>query len=325
MNSTFSAKIASNPDMMHEVLESLPEPTFLIDKSGTYVEAWGGRDKKRHHDPTAVVGLNQYQVLPADKAIWFSQVIVDVIESQTASELEYSLDPKDLRCFDGIEGPQQVQHFSALVIPLPNTSLVLWTVRNITEYKRALDRLAHQQIELERLTYIDHLSQMYNRYALDALLPEAIELAKLKLIGSAVLMIDVDCFKQYNDSLGHQQGDKALKTLSSIIHNWAKNDDLCFRYGGDEFLVFIPNVIESESIERAKQLQEMVNKLAIPHPSSSVGEQFSITIGIRHCHIVPQDMNAERFIAIADKALFYAKGRQRGSIHQLTDNEKSSC
>ena len=325
MNSTFSAQIANNPDMMHVVFESLPEPTFLIDKSGTYVEAWGGRDKKRHHDPAAVVGLNQYQVLPADKAIWFSQVIVDVIDSQTASELEYSLDPKDLRCFDGVEGPQQVQHFSALVIPLPNTSLVLWTVRNITEYKRALDKLALQQLELERLTYIDHLTQMYNRYALDVLLPEAIELAKLKLIGSAVLMIDIDCFKQYNDSYGHLKGDKALEALSRAIRAWAKNDDLCFRYGGDEFLVFMPNVAECESVERAELLQEVVKQLAIPHPSSSVGPQFSITIGIRHCHLVPQDMDAERFISIADKALFYAKGRQRGSIHQLTDNEKSSC
>lgn len=325
MHSTFSAQIANNPDMMHVVFESLPEPTFLIDKSGTYVEAWGGRDKKRHHDPAAVVGLNQYQVLPADKAIWFSQVIVDVIDSQTASELEYSLDPKDLRCFDGVEGPQQLQHFSALVIPLPNTSLVLWTVRNITEYKRALDKLALQQLELEKLTYIDHLTQMYNRYALDVLLPEAIELAKLKLIGSAVLMIDIDCFKQYNDSYGHLKGDKALETLSNAIRAWAKNDDLCFRYGGDEFLVFMPNVTESGSIERAELLQEVVKQLAIPHPSSSVGNNFSITIGIQHCHIVPQNMDAERFISIADKALFYAKGRQRGSIHQLTDNKKSSC
>ncbi|KJY85162.1 diguanylate cyclase [Vibrio galatheae] len=323
MNSTFSTEIANNPDLMHVVFESLPEPTFLIDKSGTYVEAWGGRDRKRHHDPAAVIGLNQYQVLPSDKAIWFSQVIVDVIDSQTAAELEYALDPKELPCFEGTEGPQQVQHFSALVIPLPNTSLVLWTVRNITEFKLALDKLAVQQIELERLTYIDHLTQIYNRYALDVLLPEAIEVAKLKLIGSAVLMIDIDCFKEYNDHFGHLQGDEILKTLSHAIRTWAKGDDLCFRYGGDEFLVFIPNVTESESLAHAQTLQEQVRQLAIPHPSSTVGELLSITIGIQHCRIVPQEMDAEKFISIADKALFNAKGRQRGSIHQLSENGKA--
>lgn len=323
MSSLFSTQIANNPDMMHIVFESLPEPTFLIDKSGTYIEAWGGRDKKRHHDPANLIGLNQYQVLPADKAIWFSQVIVDVIDNQKPAELEYSLDPNDLRCFDGIEGPQQIQYFSALVIPLPDTPFVLWTVRNITEYKRALDKLARQQLELERLTYIDHLTQMYNRYALDVLLPEAIELAKLKLIGSAVLMIDIDCFKQYNDSLGHLQGDKALRALSAAIQNWAKSNDLCFRYGGDEFLVFMPDVAEEETLCRAKLLQQAVRALAIPHPSSSVDKVFSITIGIQHCRLVPQNMDAEKFISIADKALFFAKGRQRGSIHQLAENEKS--
>ncbi|MEF1291239.1 sensor domain-containing diguanylate cyclase [Vibrio sp. M260118] len=325
MNSIFSAELLNNPDMMHVVFESLPEPTFLIDKTGTYVEAWGGRDSKRHHNPASLVGLNQYEVLPADKAIWFSQLIVDVIDSQTPSELEYSLDPKSLRCFDGIEGPNQIQYFSALIIPLPNTELVLWTVRNITEFKKALDKLAEQQLTLERLTYTDHLTQLYNRYALDILLPEAIEMAKERLVGSAVMMIDIDCFKEYNDRLGHLQGDQALKVLSQTIRAWARKEDLCFRYGGDEVLIFMPNINEEQSVARAELLQQVVKHLAVPHPSSQVSDQLSITIGIQHCQFVPQDMNAERFIAIADKALFFAKGRQRGSIHQLTGDKKSSC
>ncbi|WP_167469921.1 GGDEF domain-containing protein [Vibrio aquaticus] len=323
MNSTFSAQIANNPDLMHSVFESLPEPTFLIDKSGTYIETWGGRDIKRHHDPSALIGLNQYQVLPADKAIWFSQVIVDVIDSQTAAEIEYSLDPKQLPCFDGIEGPSEVQHFSALVIPLTETDHVLWTVRNITEYKKALDTLAKQQLKLERLTYIDHLTQVYNRYALDSLLPDAIEMTKLKSTGAALLMIDIDCFKQYNDTYGHIKGDDALVALGFTLRNWALEGTLCFRYGGDEFLVFIPNLSEEESLNKARELQSKIHQLAIPHKTSAVGEFFSITIGVQYYGTVPSEMNAEQFIAVADKALFYAKSQQRGSIHQFCENKKS--
>jgi len=323
VKSIFSAEITNNPDLMHVVFESMPEPTFLIDKSGTYVEAWGGRDVKRHHNPSALIGLNQYQVLPADKAIWFSQVIVDVIESQSATEIEYNLDPKDLPCFEGVEGPTEIQHFSALVIPLPNTSLVLWTVRNITEYKRTLDKLAEQQLKLEKLTYIDHLTQVYNRYALDTLLPDAIELAKLKLSGAAIFMIDIDCFKQYNDSYGHVMGDRILLSLGQTIRDWAKPNDLCFRYGGDEFLVFVPNTNEEDILSRARLLQADVKALAIPHKSSTVGDIFSITIGIQHYRLVPETMDAEHFIAIADKALFFAKSQQRGSIHQLTGYKKA--
>lgn len=317
MKSTFSAELANNPDIVHAVFESLPEPTFLLNKSGTYLEAWGGRDTERHHDPSVLVGLNQYEVLPPDKAVWFSQVIVDVIDSQTASVLEYSLDPSEMSCFDGIEGPTQVQHFSSLVIPVPNTSYVLWTVRNITEYKQAVDKLAQHQLELEKLTYVDHLTQIYNRYALDALLPSAIEMAKVKLISCAVFMIDIDCFKEYNDHFGHLKGDDILRALSSTIREWSKEQDLCFRYGGDEFLVFISDVTQSETIQRAKQLQQRVFQLAIPHPTSSVREVLSVTIGIKHCQVVTESMSIAQFISIADKALFFAKGRQRGSIHLM--------
>lgn len=319
MNSAFSATISTNPETMSSIFESLPEPTFLIDKSGTYIETWGGRDKKRHHDPTALIGLNQYQVLPADKAIWFSQIIVDVIDSQQPYDLEYSLDPKVLSCFDGVEGPTELQHFSALVIPLPKTEYVLWTVRNITEYKRALDTLARQQLELEKLTYMDHLTQLYNRYALDILLPDAIEVTWINRRSAAILMIDIDCFKQYNDFHGHLKGDQALRAISQAVRRWSQPNDLCFRYGGDEFLAYLPGVTEEECLERAKELRESILKLNIAHPSSTITDQLTITIGLKFCDRMSQKISPEHLVSIADKALFYAKNKKRGTIHQLVD------
>nr|WP_285897038.1 GGDEF domain-containing protein [Vibrio sp. SCSIO 43169] len=317
VNSTFSAAVARNPDLMHAVFESLPEPTFLINKSGIYVEAWGGTDTKRHHNPASLIGLNQYQVLPADKAVWFSQVIVDVIDNQKPAELSYSLDPKDLTCFEGIQGPAEIQYFSALVIPLPNTEYVLWTVRNISEYQRALNKLAEQQNELERLTLIEHLTQVYNRYAMDALLPDSIELARLKGMGAAVFMIDIDCFKEFNDHYGHIKGDEALKAVGSAIKQWAHNNDLCFRYGGDEFLVFVPGISEHMCIQHAQDLLDAIAQLALEHRTSHVSQYLTITVGIRHCDPIPADMTAEKFVGIADKALFFAKKHQRGTIHKM--------
>ncbi|MCG9678361.1 sensor domain-containing diguanylate cyclase [Vibrio sp. Isolate24] len=317
MSSTFSAAVANNPDLMHAVFESLPEPTFLLNKSGVYVEAWGGTDTKRHHNPASLIGLNQEQVLPADKATWFSQVIVDVINTQKPAELSYSLNPKDLTCFEGIQGPIEIQHFSALVIPLPNTEYVLWTVRNISEYQRALDKLAQQQLELERLTYREHLTQVYNRYAMDALLPDAIALARQNNLGAAVFMIDIDCFKEFNDHYGHIKGDEALKALGKAIKQWAHDNDLCFRYGGDEFLVFVPGISEQNCIQHAQNLLDTIAALALEHDTSHVSQYLTITVGIRHCDPIPADMTAEKFVGIADKALFFAKKHQRGTIHKM--------
>ena len=87
---------------------------------------------------------------------------------------------------------EEMQHFSALVIPLPGTSLVLWTVRNITEYKKALETMTAQQLELEKLTYVDHLTQVYNRAALDERLE--LEYKRWKRYGYnlGIAIIDID-------------------------------------------------------------------------------------------------------------------------------------
>lgn len=321
MNSTLLEAIAGNPEMIHRVFDAVPEPTYLLDKSGTYIDAWGGKNTKCHHNPAVLIGLTQHQVLPLETAEWFCQIIADVVDSGQATELEYSLDPKEIPCFEGIEGPTEPQHFSAFVVPLPNAPFVLWTVRNITEYKLALEYSAHQQAELEKLTYKDHLTQLYNRYALDSLLPAAFDSTKAKDMSSAILMIDIDCFKQFNDYYGHLRGDDALKTVANAILTWATPQDLCFRYGGDEFLIYITGVSKAESYSRAEHLRQAILGLNIPHKGSSVAEQLTITIGMQFCASVTGKENAEQIVAIADKALFYAKNRQRGSIHQLIEQQ----
>lgn len=68
MTSIFSSTIIANPEILQFIFQSLPEPTFLINKQGVYIEAWGGTDSERHHNPSYLVGLNQYDVLPAVQA-----------------------------------------------------------------------------------------------------------------------------------------------------------------------------------------------------------------------------------------------------------------
>ncbi|HDM8039460.1 TPA: diguanylate cyclase [Vibrio fluvialis] len=315
MNSVFYSVISANPDLLHVVFEALPEPTFLINREGIYVEAWGGTDTQRHHNPATIIGMNQQQVLPADKAIWFNRVIGEALKTGLAAELEYELDPKQMPCFEDVEGPQDLQFFNALVIPLPNTEFVLWIVRNVTEYLRTVDKLARHQLELEHLTHIDHLTQVYNRYAMDSLLPQALDVAKLDQLSCALFMIDIDCFKEYNDFYGHLQGDEALKQVSQALNHWKRKGDLCFRYGGDEFLLFIPDISVEQCEHKAHQLLSEIQTLAIPHHNSHVNDALSVTIGIHHCLRLSADMTAEKLVAIADKALFHAKHQRRGTMH----------
>lgn len=318
MASIFSSTIIAKPEILQFIFQSLPEPTFLINKQGVYLEAWGGTDSERHHNPSYLVGMNQYDVLPAIQAAWFTEVIAEAIEENRAKELEYEIDPTQLPCFDSVPGPTLRQHFSALVIPLPGTDMVLWTVRNISDYKYTVEKLAQHQLELEHLTHMDHLTQVYNRYAMDSLLPQALEIARLDKVSAALLMIDIDCFKEYNDCYGHLQGDTVLRKISQALRKWKSNLELCFRYGGDEFLILMTGVDAAQCQRRAEKLMTMVRNLKIEHQKSRVSDHVTITIGIRHCDEIDRGMTAEKLVSVADKALFHAKHNQRGTIHMFS-------
>ncbi|WP_154172201.1 GGDEF domain-containing protein [Vibrio metoecus] len=318
MTSIFSSTIIANPEILQFIFQSLPEPTFLLNKQGVYLEAWGGTDSERHHNPSYLVGLNQYDVLPAAQAAWFTEVIVESIEQNCAKELEYEVDPTQLPCFQHVPGPTDKQYFSALVIPLPGTEMVLWTIRNISDYKHTVEKLAQHQLELEHLTHMDHLTQVYNRYAMDSLLPQALDIARLDKMSAAILMIDIDCFKEYNDGYGHIQGDEVLRKISQTLRRWKSNLELCFRYGGDEFLIFMTGANIELCQQRAEELMGMIANLHIPHHSSRVSDHVTITIGIRHCDLIEREMTAEKLVSVADKALFHAKHQQRGTIHMFS-------
>ncbi|MBE3652939.1 sensor domain-containing diguanylate cyclase [Vibrio navarrensis] len=316
--SILSRVIVNNPKVIHHFFESLPEPTFLISEAGYYIEAWGGKDTKRHHNPSHVIGLNQFEVLPEDKARWFLDVIKQVIATQKPQELEYELHPYDMPCFKGVAGPSELQYFSAFVIPVIGEDKVLWSVRNITEYKTALQELKRQRASLETLSCLDHLTQLNNRYALEIYLPSLLAQAIANGQSAALFMVDIDCFKDLNDTFGHLNGDKALRMVSHTLKRWSHESGSCFRYGGDEFLVFIPAISQQECVEKAHALLASVKKLAIPNPSSSVANILTVTIGIQFYHQLTTEHNdLERFISKADKALFNAKATKRGTFQFL--------
>ena len=136
-------------------------------------------------------------------------------------------------------------------------------------------------------------------------------------------MIDIDCFKNLNDRYGHLQGDQALIKIAHSIKSWcaSKGGD-CFRFGGDEFLVFMPKVSKDEAQQYAQKLLMIIQSLKIPNIDSTVSNVLSITIGLMHRKTINDEVNIEQFIAIADRALFYAKNMERGTIHMFNESRE---
>ena len=164
----------------------------------------------------------------------------------------------------------------------------------------------------EKLALIDSLTQIPNRRCFDKFLDTQWWQSKKKQQSLSIILCDVDFFKQYNDTYGHQAGDLCLKQVAQTLAQSIRNSDLAARYGGEEFVVVLLNTSSEVAIVTAQRLCDRVKSLKIPHASSQVGKYVSISCGIGSTS-VNLASSPEELIAIADRALYKAKeqGRDR--------------
>ncbi len=176
---------------------------------------------------------------------------------------------------------------------------------------RAMARIANMQEQLleatknmELLANQDQLTGLTNRRGFDEAFHLMLERSFRNSTTLAMLMIDIDFFKQYNDNYGHICGDKCLQKIAQIIsNNLLASSDTISRYGGEEFAILIPNVNPDKIKIIAKRLCEAVQQAQIPNLGSHFGT-LTISIG---CAIMQNQETEEDIIARADAALYQAK------------------
>lgn len=171
---------------------------------------------------------------------------------------------------------------------------------------------------LQQLSYLDGLTGIANRRKLDSFLAQAWHMAMRNQHAVTIMMLDIDWFKNYNDTYGHQAGDDCLKTLGGLLQQIvSRSTDLVARYGGEEFIVVLQETVQSGAEEIAQEIRNSVEALQIPHKTSPYGV---VTISIGVAYMIPKRNELEeKGIAKADEALYLAKesGRNRVRLIQL--------
>lgn len=171
----------------------------------------------------------------------------------------------------------------------------------------------HQRRLLEHLALIDSLTEVPNRRRLDEVLQQEWRRCQRSGQPLSLMVVDVDHFKAFNDSLGHSAGDAVLKRVAQTIKAALKRPaDFVARYGGEEFVVVLPEVDQAGAQAVAAQLRADIAGLRIPHPESDTADWLTISIG--GATQVPGNEDAEAvFFAHADASLYQAKrsGRNR--------------
>lgn len=200
-----------------------------------------------------------------------------------------------------------------------NERLIL-LCRDITERKIASEALAHANAELKKLANMDGLTKVANRRKFDNYLHREWNRAKRENTAIALILCDIDFFKQYNDTYGHQQGDACLqdiaKTLSDSIRRPA---DMVCRIGGEEFALILPNTNLDGALKTAERLHTNINALNIAHSTNRIADHVTVSIG--GCSIYPADHHSSSIlITETDKALYTAKKQGRNRIVTAPDH-----
>jgi diguanylate cyclase (GGDEF)-like protein len=197
----------------------------------------------------------------------------------------------------------------------------LWS---IIEGKRNDFALAKANAELHYLATTDSLTGLANRHSLNNFL--ALRWGKCSSMGESVaaMMIDIDFFKSYNDTYGHQAGDDVLKKIGAVILNERKKQDsIAARFGGDEFLIVSCHTDVEEMKRLAFTFIDKVRGLEIPHSQSSVCPFVTISIGM--AKIVPtHGSSPDHLIRLADEALYAAKRLGRNRVEEALSHELES-
>lgn len=194
-------------------------------------------------------------------------------------------------------------NLAALLIPL--------TISSYRSYSFFYDNTSNKLKEKE-FSEKDELTSLYNRRKMNEYIDQ--EIINEDMVHSVgILMLDVDYFKKYNDTYGHQKGDSVLHLIGNTLGEMSRKHDIFVaRYGGEEFIIIIKNKEREQVFEIAREIKQNIGSLQIPHKTSEISDMLTVSIGLHYGEGKQTDIYG--LIKKADDALYEAKIRGRNQI-----------
>ena len=172
-----------------------------------------------------------------------------------------------------------------------------------------------QRREHQEFALVDGLTGLYNRRWLDQFLLRQMSRARVSGESLSIAMIDIDHFKNFNDTYGHQVGDFVLVSIADCLRNSLRPTDLTARYGGEEFTVILPQTSGENAMIAAERVRESVSSLNLVTPGGLELPPLTISIGVSE---LTASESMEQLIEAADRALYTAKESGRNRVHNAT-------
>ena len=188
-------------------------------------------------------------------------------------------------------------------------------VKGLDQLLRAFQAGLDQRDLLHTLSSIDGLTGLANRRHFDARLEQLWLEAREQQQPIALIFMDIDYFKPFNDNYGHAAGDECLQQVSStMLATVTRPGDLVARYGGEEFVCILPGTDLQGACKLACRIQESIAKLNVPHAYSNCSERITLSIGVASETPQPDEISPDRLLLLADERLYLAKAAGRNQI-----------
>ncbi len=192
---------------------------------------------------------------------------------------------------------------------------------------RLHQQLAEQRSEMEKLNVqlaeqarTDPLTGLGNRLRMQEDLTYFEALRERYDQTYCAVLCDVDFFKPYNDTYGHPEGDEVLHRVAGAIKDHCRSGDLAYRYGGEEFLIILPEQTQESGIVMAERLRQAIEDLGIPHGAKKASEIVTISAGVAAISR-GEEKNSEALLREADAALYEAKKAGRNRVEPQPERE----
>lgn len=208
----------------------------------------------------------------------------------------------------------KLRHTGDKELPTPNS-------QEMAEVVAAVQALAQAQLALEDMALHDRLTGLFNRYALEARLDQALSHARRDGRRIALMFIDLDRFKAINDTLGHSSGDEMLKIIADRLRGSIRETDTLARQGGDEFILAVDDIRDVGAV--STMAQKMIDMIALPIALGGLELSSSASIGIS---LFPDDgADLGELMKNADIAMYKAKALGRGNFRFFNASMNSAA
>lgn len=290
----------TDPDMLRRIqnaIDMLPSPIFIKDADCRYIACNRAFESYIGLPRAKIVGATVHDVAPPELAAIYERADRDLLAAGGMQTYETNVRYADGNVHDVIF--YKSVFYRADGEPDGISGVIL----DITARKNLENELALAARE-------DFLTGAVNLRTFYELADQ--EFARFKRTGAAfsLLVLDLDRFKQINDTFGHEAGDEALRSFVQAVRANLREQDILARAGGDEFRVLLPATPPDEAMVLAEKIREEVNRVRVQTPDGSVS--LSTSAGLCRCH--PRDTGIDDIVRRADAALYDAKAAGRNAV-----------